>query len=449
MRALEDLLGSVDDRVSREHLREAIRAYQAGAFKAAIISLWVTVAVDLIAKIRATAEQREPSALKYIADLDSAIAKRDRQKLMLIERELLDKCRDEYEFIDARDHDTLTRLLEDRHICAHPAFVAPEVVFEPTAELVRAHLATAVDAVLRHGPTPGRKAIERFTSEIAGNAWPSGTADLREYLRDRYFTRGRDVLRRNLAQVIIKGCLAPPDDNKEIWKRLRESAGALDQIEPALLAEALGTVVGRAERDSGLQDLRIVRFIGALGDLAPAWDAVPPTSVPRFVTLIRTTDFDVLASWGALSATTPIAPVEEAIEEALLAASDEDFANVISVRNAAKHLPLAMDRLEQSRGWRAAEFRLEHMVLPLAKFVDANVLERILTTLKANAQVREASSMPPLLEQLYDETRRVPGAQAKWEAIVSFLEANAPSGDVEHYYAYPQLRAKVRTLGGS
>ncbi|MFG2991789.1 hypothetical protein ACGFZK_21280 [Streptomyces sp. NPDC048257] len=36
-----------------------------------------------------------------------------------------------------------------RHLCAHPAFVAVgEELFNPTAELVRAHLAAAVDALI-------------------------------------------------------------------------------------------------------------------------------------------------------------------------------------------------------------------------------------------------------------------------------------------------------------
>ena len=444
MRALEDLLASVDHRESRELLREATRAYNAGAFRAAIVSLWVAVAVDLVAKVRAVADQGEPAALKHIAELDTAIANRDRQKLMLIERELLDKCRDDYEFIDARDHDTLTRLLEDRHICAHPAFVAPDVVFEPTAELVRAHIATAVDAVLRHGPTPGRKAIDRFTSEIAGNAWPSKITDLREYLRERYFIRGKDVLRRNLSQVIVKGCLAPPQDDFQTWQRLRMSALALDQIEPALLAEALATAVCRVEKGTGLSDLRIIRFIGALGELVPAWDAVPTTSTPRFVELIRTMEFDVLASWAVLSATTPVVEVEGAIHERLRAASDEEFAKVISVGGAAKHLPLAMDRFAESRGWRAAESRLERLVMPLAKFVGVHELGRLREILEMNEQVREASSMPPLLQQFYDATAGAPGAQVEWEKIVALLEASAPNGDTDHYYAYPQLRAKVR-----
>lgn len=83
-------------------------------------------------------------------------------------------------------------------------------------------------------------------------------------------------------------------------------------------------------------------------------------------------------------------------------------------------------------------------MLPLARFMTVDDLRLLRSTLQTNEQVREASSMPPLLEQLYDATPEISGAQAEWENIVSDLEANAPGGDPEHYYAYPQLRARVR-----
>jgi len=301
-----------------------------------------------------------------------------------------------------------------------------------------------VDAVLRHGPTPGRKAIDRFTTEIVGNAWPNKAADLREYLRERYFARGKDVLRRNLAQVIVKGCLAPFDDDFTVWKRLRKSAWALDEIEPALLADTLRSIVRRAEEGSGLDDTRIIRFIGALGELQPAWDAVPQTSVPRFATLVRTANFEVLAKWVALSATTPIPEVEEAIKKRLRVATVNELAHVINVRPARKHLPLAMERFEDSSAWRAAEYRMVNLVLPLAKYNGDAELHHLRRILAENSQVREASSMPPLLEQLYDSTRTAPGMEVEWVGIVEDLEATAPDDDPDGWYAYPQLRAKVR-----
>ena len=63
-------------------------------------------------------------------------------------------------------------------MCAHPAFVAPDEVFAPSPELVRAHLAVAVDTVPSKPPTPGKKALERFEAEIAGNAFPEDLDEL-------------------------------------------------------------------------------------------------------------------------------------------------------------------------------------------------------------------------------------------------------------------------------
>lgn len=42
MRAVEGLIAEVRDPRSREHFAEAARAYGAGAYRAAIISTWVT-----------------------------------------------------------------------------------------------------------------------------------------------------------------------------------------------------------------------------------------------------------------------------------------------------------------------------------------------------------------------------------------------------------------------
>ena len=62
MRSTEDLLNQVRESASRAQLTEAVRAYQAGAFRAAIISTWVTVALDLVSKIREIAETGDRSA---------------------------------------------------------------------------------------------------------------------------------------------------------------------------------------------------------------------------------------------------------------------------------------------------------------------------------------------------------------------------------------------------
>ena len=445
MRALEELLGAVRDPRSRQHLQEATRAYNAGAFKSAIVSLWVAVAVDLVAKIRQLSDQGEPAAVTFVEGLDRAIATGNRQALMGIESKLLDQCRDDYEFIDARDHVALTRLREDRHVCAHPAFVSTEEVFEPTAELVRSHIATAVDAVLQHGPTAGRKAIERFGAEVRGVSWMDDTAELGAYLRERYLDRGKHALRINLAKVIVKGCITPPPEATfVVWSRHSQAAVALDSVAPDLFAEAVESVIGRAEAGTGLGDMSLIWFIGALGDLGPAWQVVPETSVPRFVSVVRTSDVNLLIGWRVLSASTAAPAVDEAIAGRLSALTDEQLAQVIAGRPARKLLQVAMDRLADTWSWRVAESRMLTLVLPLARHIGVAELRSLLQILQETDNVRMASGMPQLLDQLYEATRSAPGATGVWEEIVTYLEGNGREGNIEDWYAYPQLRSHVR-----
>jgi len=243
VRAIEDLLNDVRDRESREQFADAVRAYGAGALRAAIVGTWVAVALDLTSKIRELADVGDAAALSYVSKLDKAIANRDVPTLTGLERELLVTCRDTFALIGDRETLELERLQADRHVCAHPAYVAADQVFTPTAELCRLHMRTAVDAVLSHPPAPGRAAIERLFAEARGAAWPADRGALAAYLGARYLHRGKPSLRRNLAQVIVKGCIDAPDGDEVLASRMADSAHALHQSVPELFTDALKDVV--------------------------------------------------------------------------------------------------------------------------------------------------------------------------------------------------------------
>ena len=280
MRAVEDLLNEVHDRESRRYLAEAIGSYQAGAFRAAIVATWVAVAFDLIGKIRELDEAGDPTAGAFMRGLERAIENQAQSPDLLldIERNLIKVAHESFEFIEQRERLQLERLRQDRHVCAHPAFVRPDEVFVPTPELVRAHLATAVDAVLSKGPTPGKRAIDRFMNEISQTAFPERLDDLANYLRDRYFELGKRVLRRGLAELIVKGCLGTDGADSRIVRRCTLAAHALELIEPGLLSDALAAVVTKREQGSGLVDADLMCFSGNLGDMQLAWDALPESS---------------------------------------------------------------------------------------------------------------------------------------------------------------------------
>ncbi|MFE9481191.1 hypothetical protein ACFYNM_21615 [Streptomyces spororaveus] len=100
--------------------------------------------------------------------IDEARGKPDRDaiKTMLnVENTILDVAAslDLIDFVEKRE---LERLKEDRNLAAHPSLRPLGELFTPTTEYARAHLAAAVEALLIHPPSQGRKAVDRFRDHV-------------------------------------------------------------------------------------------------------------------------------------------------------------------------------------------------------------------------------------------------------------------------------------------
>jgi hypothetical protein len=449
MHALEDLYNEVRDPLTKPRVREAIDAYNAGAFRSAIISTWVAVSLDLVAKIRELADQGDGAALAWRGTLDAAITAGNKQKLQKIEADLLDDARTRFSFINEREYIELSRLRDDRHVCAHPAFVDVDKIFSPTAELVRVHLSTAVAAVLSQPPTPGRKALERFFAEIQASTWPGTRTELGAYLRDNYLDRGKQSLRENLAQVIIKGVLRFPEGSELVSERFAEAAHALDDVAPALLEQGLRRAVTNRFQSGGLPEDEALRLIGRLGDMAAVWNAIPDTAKAGLVAAIGRRDLDALISDGTLSTMQANADAAAAVEARLLHVAPDRATSVftdIIGRRAAPHLwSHALREFAGSPGWRSAEERMRGLILPFAPHMTAEHIHEIAEATLANSQIREAASMPYLMEQLFTLVPLGPGVLAEWESFVSKLIA-AAGGNPMAQYAYPGLQYRIAAV---
>ena len=448
MRAVEDLITAVRDQRSQEQLMDAVRAYQSGALRACVISTWVAVALDLTAKIRELADGGDSAAVAWTGTLDQAITNDDIARLGKIEQGLLDACRDTFQFIGAREHEELTRLQRDRHLCAHPAFVRAEEVFAPTPEACRAHLAVAVDAVLSRPPTPGRTAIDRFIQEARGYAWPTSRDALAAHLRAAYFERSRPSLRRNLLQVIVKGCLIAPDGDARLRSRMADAAHAVDMISPAELASAIQDIVRRREDTSGLTDLELLNLVGGLGDLPATWTALPATSHPRVVALVTSAPLDDLVASDVVRANIAESTVANAVLERLVPLEASELRSVVERQPSHVLVPFALSQLGAAGSWRSAETRMDGLVLPLAAYLDLDDLRQVHAALQNNDQVREASGMPPSVERLFEQTCDLQGALAMWRVMSDWLRTQGRNGDPNDWYAYPGLAAKVAARGG-
>jgi hypothetical protein len=440
VRALEDLQNQVRDPESRRYLAEAIRAYQAGALRSAIVAIWVSVALDLVAKIRELATQGEKAAISYIEGLDRAVQRGDIDQLVQVERNLLTISRDSFELIDAREQVELERLRLDRHVCAHPAFVKPEEVFDPTPELVRVHIATAVDSVLARVPSPGKKAIDRFRLEIDQDTFPQDPQILADYLRERFFERGKSSLRRGLAELIVKGSIDPPEGDLRRSNRCALAAHALDRIEPELLKAALMRVVRAREEGPGLSQVELVRFAGMLGDLSVSWQVLPTTSHHRVMAAIENASVAHLVDHGLFTRRLPeeYASVVRRRQEELSVA---DLQETVTQNPDLSYMEAAVKMLAESGSFRQAERNMERHILPVAHQMDVPDIRRVLDAFRDNRQIHFASKMPDLmLDFFHRTTQHYLGCYFDWLAVQEGVAALDTKGG---YYSYPGLSKAI------
>lgn len=155
---------SVRDRESRRLILEAITAYRGGALRSAIMSIWIAVVHDTFSKARELAAQGEPAATTFVANLDAAIEHKSVPKMQAIERDLLDTAYTALQLITQHEFNVLKRIQDDRNLCAHPAFITEDELFQPAPDLVRSHLVHALQCLLVHAPLQGKSALNRIRS---------------------------------------------------------------------------------------------------------------------------------------------------------------------------------------------------------------------------------------------------------------------------------------------
>ncbi|WP_306972245.1 hypothetical protein [Streptomyces canus] len=316
VRALEDIRNRVRSTNSRRYVDEAIAAYGGGAYRSALIAIWIAVAADLIEKIRFLADEGDGKARTRRDLLDAAIDQDKIYELQKFERELLTVAHQELEIIGKREFDELTRLYQDRHLCAHPAFVAgSDDLFSPTAELVRAHLTAAVDAVLSHQAITGRKAIERFGREIDSASFPRDDNRLAEHLRASYMDHGTPHLRANLIKVVCKDTLNVEKDLAWRWKRTR-AARELQRIAPGEFEEHARSVLERKQND--LDDDGLMALATGLCYVPGTWEMLHDGTRARIEELLKhVSGSDLLETHLLYHGLLPAAPLDRMLLERL------------------------------------------------------------------------------------------------------------------------------------
>lgn len=279
---LDELILRCRDDSARALIAEAVAGYKSGALRSAIVATWVAVCFDFIEKLRELALAGDSSAEKQIERLEKIRSGDDVPGALAFERDLLKLARDQFEFISPIEFVDLQRLQVDRNRCAHPSLVDETSPYRPSAELVRTHIVSAVDHVLRHPPAQGKFALERLLAQIDSEYFPIRKDSALDALRTGPLVKARESLVRNLVVVLLKKSLE--ETGAERMRRI----SALKAIE-VLHAEPYKKTV--AEKYSALlralPDESLEMALVPVDEIPHAWNLLDVDVSQRLRTFVR------------------------------------------------------------------------------------------------------------------------------------------------------------------
>jgi len=216
---LELLLLNIQDSNVKAYAKEAIDAYLAGAYRASIVSIWIAVVYDLYQKIRYLAEQYDDKAAKQcFKDIEGIRNNPDKKQVSAWEREILKKSYEKIHMTTEIEYEHLDRIQKDRHRCAHPVLDSEGLLFQPSPELVRAHIRCAVENLLSLPAVMGKAAIEALDRDVESSYFPKDLDGVTKILLDRHLSHSEKYVL-NLVYYSLKKIVFLENNNQEFIDR--------------------------------------------------------------------------------------------------------------------------------------------------------------------------------------------------------------------------------------
>ena len=438
---IDGLTLAVRDVESRRLISDAIAAYRGGALRSAIVSTWIAVAFDIIVKSRELANLGEAAPRAFVDELDEAIKDNDKGKLQKFESDLIDKANYDLQLLAPHEYNAFKRLQQDRHLCAHPAYVVEGELFQPSPEQVRAHIVHALEYLLIHAPLQGKSAIARFEIDLESSSFPDSAEEIGVFLRAKYLDRAKDVLVINLLKAILSAPFGT--EHKRYEKKVktlalsfREIANAksliYDSVIPSFVAEKL-------EQAADVVLLRICPFLKTDPRI---WGWLKESDRTRVRRLLETADVETLKSCGILDVDS-ISPLSDSLRDRFESFDEDVQIDLISDHPKKEFVNRGIELYADAGTYRHAEALGWSVILPLAQCFEAEDVEAVLKAASSNSQIWLAGGTTEILERLFDITLPLlSDTRSRW---MEFVESRTTQneGDASVYYSYPGLRRRL------
>lgn len=392
IRDLSSIIESSWSKNALEYAREALSAYSVGAYRACIVATWIAVVYDFIDKMRYLADRNDANAKANLAQLQAALTSSNHRKLLEYEDTVLKWAAVDFQLISTQEQQDLERLREDRNRCAHPALVSMNETYNPSAELARYHLVTALEALLTKDPVHGPSLAPAVMALIDSPTFPTSVADAMRVLEGGPLRRTRHPLLRQIGVVLLKQVLGA--ESEAAARRYAVALSAVHTMRrvevETFLADELVRIVDEA--DAGHQQRLVYLYYifpdiwAHLGDSTKILveNAVRAATSP--ITIIAAAGTDALKS-AALSRATVLKPSDFAL-----------LSGVSGLRPG--HLDLVVQAFAATPNFSFGNALVSATLLPLVPQLSSTQVRTLLSACLTNYQVRNLSSFPTLIAKI-------------------------------------------------
>lgn len=391
---LDILITRIRHSQSRVYFLDAVKAYKAGALRAALTSVWVALVYDLIAKYRELSAMGDAAATAFLESWDNATNSGDISKLLQLEGDILEDATANTQVINRIAQTHLGRLRADRHLCAHPAFSAEAELFEPSPELVRLHLVNTVELVLSQEPLQGKAIFDLYDVDVQSPGFPTNHERILDYVEQRYLARVRAQNVRNFGTVLAKSLLkGVPAQWETLHRKIISSLVAVrDRATNAWpdISLAIARLIDNLEPHNRP---RAIAFLGAFSDF---WDRLQQSTRTALQTTIDNATPATITDYRILAGVT-LPQFRAAILTLIDGLTRQQLADAIASQALVDLWPAAVREYEASGSFRGSEGNFRDLITPFAGRLTSAQVGQLLDAVIANGQNWDAAETNTLL----------------------------------------------------
>ncbi len=283
---LESLLLEIPDENIRAYAGEAIASYSAGAYRSAIVSIWIAVVYDLYQKFRYLDEQfGDPAAKQCLEEIERIRSNLDKKQVSAWERTILGKAFNDVKMLTSTEYDHLDRIQQDRHRCAHPVLDAEGFLFQPLPELARSHIRIAIETLLSQPAIIGKAAGDALIRDVEGQYFPDDLDGVKNALFNRHLLPASERYRQNLFKLCLKKILyLEPDDKWIINRYLLVLNSLIKEFRSTFESLDRAAIKNIAERT---KDERFPALAVLLSIEESLWNETPPLIQEKFKVFLK------------------------------------------------------------------------------------------------------------------------------------------------------------------